>query len=170
MKNRPVPLPLPEPGAKFEPGDFDEVLQHIPETCVLIGGQAVAWWAKKYNVATLHGLQVDAASKDIDFWGRHADLFRLADWLKKPPYLPNKRELTFLIGALQIMAAGKRTALELLHRVPGLDTERPRSVALLEAMTRSGKEVLVLSQFRSCFASSTTCAISRRRTGTISCT
>ena len=42
------------------------------------------------------GLQVDAASKDINFWGRHANLFRLADWLKRPPYLPNKRELTFL--------------------------------------------------------------------------
>ncbi len=146
MKNKFIPLlPKPESGAKFKPGDFEEILQNVPAKCVLIGGQAVAWWAEKYAITTPEGNFVDATSKDIDFWGKHADLFRFANSLKKTPYLPNKREMTFLIGAIEVNAAGKKTALELLHRVPGLDTQDSEAVAVPEAMTRGGKEALILT-------------------------
>jgi hypothetical protein len=145
MKNRRVPLPKPDPGAQFKPGDFDGILAHLPGTCILIGGQAVALWAEKYAIKTPKGDLVDAASKDIDFWGKHADLFRIAEQLKKTPYLPDKREMTFLVGVIEVDAAGKNTALELLHRVPGLDTDEPDSVAVPVAMTKSGKEALVLT-------------------------
>ncbi len=73
MKNRRVPLPKPDPGARFKPGDFDDVLEHLPATCILIGGQAVAWWAEKYSVKTDGGNLVDNTSKDIEFWGRHEE-------------------------------------------------------------------------------------------------
>ena len=145
MRIRRVPLPKPDPGARFKPGDFDEVLEHLPSTCILIGGQAVAWWAEKYSVKTRGGDLVDDTSKDIDFWGRHEDLFRIANKLKRTPYLPDKREMTFLVGAIEVNAAGKKTALELLHRVPGLDSDEPNAVALPEALTKSGKVVLVLT-------------------------
>ena len=74
MKIRRVPLPKPDPGARFKPGDFDDILEQLPATCILIGGQAVAWWAEKYSVKTHGGDLVDDTSKDIDFWGRHEDL------------------------------------------------------------------------------------------------
>lgn len=145
MKSRRVPLPKPDPEARFQPGDFDDILEHLPETCVLIGGQAVAWWAQRYAIKTPKGDLVDAASKDIDFWGKHADIFRIADYLKRTPYLPDKREMTFLVGAIEIDAAGKKTALELLHRVPGLDTDDPDAVAVPEPVAKSRKEALVLT-------------------------
>lgn len=50
MTRRLVPLPKPDPEAKFKPGDFEELLRNIPGRCVLIGGQAVAWWAEKYAI------------------------------------------------------------------------------------------------------------------------
>ena len=142
---RNIPLPKPEPGAKFKPGDFEEILRNIPSTCVLIGGQAVAWWAEKYTITTPEGERVDATSQDIDFWGKHEDLARIAKWLRSTPYIPNKREMTLFVGAIPVVAAGKKTALELLRRVPGLDTQNPEAAAVPEAVTKDGKEVLILT-------------------------
>jgi hypothetical protein len=65
--------------------------------------------------------------------------------LRTIPYVPDKREMTCFLGAMQINAAGKKTALELLSRVPGLDSKNPESVAVPEVLTKTGKEVLVLT-------------------------
>ena len=53
--------------------------------------------------------------------------------------------MTFLVSAIEVNAAVERTALELLNRVPGLDTDEPDAVAVPEVMTKRGKEALVLT-------------------------
>jgi len=145
MARRLFPLPKPDPEAKFKPGDFEELLRNIPGRCVLIGGQAVAWWAEKYAITTPEGERVDAASKDIDLWGKHGDLACIAKWLNRTPYLPNQREMTVFVGAIAVIAAGKKTSLEMLRRVPGLDTQDPEAAAVPEAVTKDGKEALILT-------------------------
>lgn len=145
MKIRRVPLPKPDPGAQFRPEDFNDLLEHLPATCILIGGQAIAWWAEKYSVKTQGGTLLNPTSKDIDFWGTNEDLVHIASHLKKTPNRPDKREMTTFIGAIEVNASGKKTALELLRRVPGLDSDDPNVVALPEAITKSGKMILVLT-------------------------
>lgn len=143
MKIKFVPVPKPEPGTKLKPRDFDTLLGKIPATCVLIGGQAVAWWAERYSIRTTSGQLVDVNSKDIDFWGKRADLIRIAELLDRRPALPGKHELTGLVGALEILVSGRRTVLELLHRVPGLDVNNPNAVAVPQAITKTGAETLI---------------------------
>ncbi len=92
-------MPVPEPGIKLKPVDFVEVLHHIPESCILIGGQAVAWWAERYQLK-LEGVEKEITSQDIDFWGTTADLLQLADRLNTAPALPSHYEITLLVGAI----------------------------------------------------------------------
>lgn len=145
MTYKKLPLPEPDPQAKFKPGDFDVVLQNIPPHCVLIGGQAVAWWAERYSIKNPAGDRVEATSKDIDFWGSRDDLFQIATRLNKAPVFPDPREMTLLIGAIEVSVAGKKTVLEMLRRVPGLDVEDPNAVALPEAIASTGSETLILT-------------------------
>src|ERR1039457_4466387 len=57
----------------FVPSDFAAVIQHVPEECPLVGGQAVAWWAQEYSPS-----DKPVTSCDIDFWGFRDDLTTLA--------------------------------------------------------------------------------------------
>jgi hypothetical protein len=43
-------IPVPDKDAELKPGDFSAVLEAVPAECVLIGGQAVAWWAGRYGI------------------------------------------------------------------------------------------------------------------------
>lgn len=148
MRIRTVPLPAPDKSAKLKPGDFLAVLQAVPETCVLIGGQAVAWWAERYAIkAVIHGREQDVTSRDIDFWGSHADLVRTAARLKKTAALPNRHEMTLLVGAFAIEAGGCHSTVEMLHAVPGLDSANPSAVAVPAEVADGPKKrkLLVLS-------------------------
>ena len=67
-------IPVPNKDAQLKPGDFSAVLQAVPTDCVLIGGQAVAWWAGRYGIKTVvEGHDQEVTSKDIDFWGTRQD-------------------------------------------------------------------------------------------------
>jgi len=53
--------------------------------------------------------------------------------------------MTAFVGSLEISVCGKKTVLELLHRVPGLDVSNPKAVAVPEAVTTAGAETLILT-------------------------
>jgi hypothetical protein len=140
--------PLPDKDAKLTPGDFSTVLQAVPANCVLIGGQAVAWWAGRYGIkAVVKGQEQEVTSNDIDFWGTHEDLLELASHLQRKPVLPGRHEITLLLGSIALETKGKKTALEVLHHVPGLDSANPLSAAVPAGLPTAGggREFLVLS-------------------------
>lgn len=137
-----VPLPVPAPGTRLTPTAFSELFKIIPSNCVLIGGQAVAWWAGRYDIRPPIGEDAEVTSKDIDLWGTLDNLFQIARELKTTPAIPNKYDRTHLVGAIGISVAGKQTALEVLQTVVGLDSNH-RDVAM--PITYEGNKLLVLS-------------------------
>jgi hypothetical protein len=111
---------------EFTPADFAEVIQHLPEHCPLVGGQAVAWWASKYDVRIdPKGPNVAITSSDIDFWGTGDDLISLARGLGRKPIFPHQYEMTVWAGAVQLYIKEKESLAEFLHTIPGLDTHDP---------------------------------------------
>jgi len=67
MRIRTGPIPTPDQDAKLKPNDFSDVLWAVPSDCVLIGGQAVAWWAARFGLKSVVGSQEhEVTSRDID--------------------------------------------------------------------------------------------------------
>ena len=113
-------------GARLTPSDFSEVIAALPEGCPLVGGQAVAWWANRYEIhIRLAGKLEPITSGDIDFWGDRDALKELARKLNTRPVFPNSYEMTVWTGAIPLEIDGKKTLAEFLHTIPGLDTNDP---------------------------------------------
>jgi len=137
--------PVAERAARLAPGDFSEVIAHLPEECPVIGGQAVAWWAARYQLMGDKGEVITSA--DIDFWGSRDDLKKMAKGLRRKAIFPDEYEMTVWVGAIQLNIQGLKTVAEFLHTVPGLDTNDP-SKASVEAQFAAGsvrKVILILS-------------------------
>jgi hypothetical protein len=124
----PADYPLPDRRARFKLDDFAEVIASVPENCPLIGGQAVAWWAARYGLGEGKGAVITSA--DIDFWGDRRDLIALARALERRAVFPHEYEMTVWVGAIPLTIHGKKTLVEFLHTVPGLDTNDPVKAAV----------------------------------------
>src|SRR5258708_11532583 len=95
MKSAKTGVLQTDAGSRFTPSDFSEVIAALPEGCPLVGGQAVAWWAGRYEITTLNGEKFDPiTSADIDFWGDRASLKQLAKYLGSKAVFPNSYEMT----------------------------------------------------------------------------
>jgi len=105
----------------------------------MIGGQAVAYWASRYRIAPAGD---PITSKDIDFWGSREDLKTLARRLKRPPIFPEVYEMTVWSGAVEVSIAGQTTLVEMLHTVPGLDTNEPEQAAVKEQIEDTAVYIL----------------------------
>lgn len=126
MKKPKTSLPIPDANARLTPSDFGSVLSALPDQCVLIGGQAVAWWALRYGCE--HSDQIH--SRDIDLWGDRESVELIAEGLQVAAYWPHKYEMTVLAGALPIRIGDTVSSIEVLHTVPGLDHADPQVVSV----------------------------------------
>ncbi len=88
---------------------------------VLIGGQAVNYWAERYLLAEpeLKKLQ-PFTSQDIDFKGGHADVQRIARQLDLAPSFPPKVALTALSGFIAFQIGDLKSSIEVVRRIPGI--------------------------------------------------
>ena len=88
---------------------------------VLIGGQAVNYWAERYlrTEPQLEKLQ-PFTSEDIDFKGNREDVQRIARQLKLHPAYPHKVEITALAGFIPIRIGDLKSAIEVVRRIPGV--------------------------------------------------
>ena len=110
---------------------------------VIIGGQAVGYWAETY-LEKEPGLAqwLPFNSKDIDFHGDWKDVLSIAKTLGVRAQLPGSREMTALAGIIPFKIGELRTSIEVLRSVPGMPKARIQQWAL--TANRSGKEIRVL--------------------------
>ena len=110
---------------------------------VLIGGQAVNYWAERY-LTTESELQklIPFTSEDIDFKGNRADVERIAGQLQQTPVFPPKVTMTALAGAVPINIGRLKSNIEVVRMVPGV------SAAAIEALAIeaewAGRQIRVL--------------------------
>ena len=88
---------------------------------ILIGGQAVNYWAERYLE---HEPQLKAlspfTSADIDFNGTTDDVRRIAKQLALTPSYPPKVVMTALAGVIPFRISGEPSSIEVVRRVPGV--------------------------------------------------
>jgi hypothetical protein len=88
---------------------------------VLIGGQAVNYWAERYLVAEPELQQFQPfTSEDIDFKGNHEDVRRIAKQLALQPIFPPKVAITALSGTIPFQIGDLKSNIEVIRRVPGV--------------------------------------------------
>ena len=88
---------------------------------VLIGGQAVNYWAERYlsTEPELEKLQ-PFTSQDIDFKGGRTDVVRIARQLNLTPSYPPKVAITALSGFIPFQIGTLKSSIEIVRRIPGI--------------------------------------------------
>jgi hypothetical protein len=109
---------------------------------VLIGGQAVNYWAERYLPVEpeLKPLQ-PFTSEDIDFKGGTDDVRRIADQLKRTPVYPSKAQMTVLAGAVPFKIGDLKSNIEIVRRIRGISGS---AEALAIRAEWNGMEIRVL--------------------------
>jgi len=109
---------------------------------VLIGGQAVNYWAERYfpQEPQLEKLQ-PFTSEDIDFKGDRADVQRIARQLQLKPVFPHKVEMTALSGFMTFKIGDLESTIEIVRRIPGVSDSRETPAVQAEW---EGKTIRVL--------------------------
>ena len=110
---------------------------------VLIGGQAVNYWAETYlgEEPLLAGWS-PFTSEDIDLHGDQDDVARIAKLLGLPAQFPHKIAMTALAGMIPFNIGGTRANIEIVRQVPGLPKNKIDEWSV--AVRRGQKELRVL--------------------------
>jgi hypothetical protein len=88
---------------------------------VLIGGQAVNYWAERYLSTEPQLAKFQPfTSEDIDFKGSRADVAHIARQLELNPSYPPKVEMTALSGLIPFRIGDLKSTIEVVRRIPGL--------------------------------------------------
>jgi hypothetical protein len=98
---------------------------------VLIGGQAVNYWAERYfSVEPELGKLLPFTSEDIDFKGNRKDVQRIAEQLRLLPVYPHKVEMTALAGAIPFQIGDLKSNIEVVRTVPGVSQNAVESLSI----------------------------------------
>jgi hypothetical protein len=130
----------------FSLGQYEQVFalrDAVGKPYVLIGGQAVNYWAEKFLAEEPELRQwLPFTSKDIDFHGNREDVARVANVLGLPAHFPNRRMGTALAGRIPFKIDGIAADIEFVRMVPGVAQNKIESWAI--TATRGPKEIRVL--------------------------
>lgn len=107
----------------------EQLLRAAGDDLVLVGGQALAFWAYRFNLLLPTGHV--AISADTDFLAPsaadRAAVFRMAAVLKGATQFPNKRGMTSLIGQAYLdISDDEFINVDVVHRIIGLTQEAVR--------------------------------------------
>ena len=108
----------------FSLQQFSEVLKirdAAGQPYLLIGGQAVNYWAEHYLPADpqLEKLK-PFTSEDIDFKGGSDDVQHIARQLELTPGYPAKVQMTALAGTIPFQIGDLKSNIEIVRRIPGV--------------------------------------------------
>jgi len=111
--------------------DVFEIRDAAGRPYVLVGGQAVNYWAERYLPVepALHQL-LPFTSEDIDFRGNREDVQRIADQLKLPAVYPHKIAMTALAGMVPFRVGGVDCSIEIVRRIPGVAAAAVEALAV----------------------------------------
>jgi len=103
--------------------DAFEIQDDSGKPYILIGGQAVNYWAETY----LHSEPelkafVPFVSKDIDFMGGRGDVVKVARQLRLAVSFPHKKLMTAFAGAALFKIGDLKANIEFVRRVPGVSS------------------------------------------------
>lgn len=132
--------------ARFSLQQFSEIFQvRNPDgqPYVLVGGQAVNYWAERYLVSEpeLRALR-PFTSEDIDFKGNREDVRRIAAQLNLTPVFPHKVMLTALAGAIPFRIGDLKSNIEVVRSVPGVAAGAVDALAIQAEW--NGRQIRVL--------------------------
>jgi hypothetical protein len=109
---------------RFALAEFGQVLTQRDakgRPYLLIGGQAVYFWAYRYAAQERSIEQWRPfTSKDIDFQGGRDDVLRIAKELGIRAQLPHSREMTALAGIVPFQIGGSSTTVEVVRLIAGV--------------------------------------------------
>jgi hypothetical protein len=115
-------------GTRFPLRQFSTIFQirnPAGHLYVLIGGQAVNYWAERYLSAEPDlKAYLPFTSEDIDFCGGRDDVKYIANQLKLTPVFPAEVAITALAGVIPLPLRAGQTNIEIVRTVPGV-TARP---------------------------------------------
>lgn len=133
-------------GNRFTLRQFSEVFQvrnaaGLPY--VLIGGQAVNYWAERY-LADEPELRkrVPFTSEDIDFRGDREDVRHIAGQLELQPVFPHKVAMTALAGVIPFHIGKFASNIEVVRQIPGVPASAVDTLAI--SAEWSGRQIRVL--------------------------
>jgi hypothetical protein len=111
-------------GNRFTLQAFTEIFQvrnPAGHPYVLIGGQAVNYWAEHYLKAE-PGLKafLPFTSGDIDFRGNQDDVRHIARQLASTAVFPDRISMTALAGAIPVRIGSEASLIEVVRQVPGV--------------------------------------------------
>ena len=116
---------------------------HAGVPYVLIGGQAVNYWAEHYLAAEPElRKQVPFTSGDIDFRGNRVDVRHIAGQLGLPAVFPDPVSLTALAGAIPFKIGTQPSNIEIVRLIPGVSTATVDDLAIGAEL--SGQQIRVL--------------------------
>jgi hypothetical protein len=99
-----------------DPELLARILELAGTDMILVGGQALAFWATYYSVPA----PPIAVTKDVDFLGTRADVERLAHGLGAKATFRRQRDLTLLAGQIEKeLPGGNYINIDVLSRVYG---------------------------------------------------
>jgi hypothetical protein len=105
------------------------ILELAGTDMILVGGQALAFWAAYYHTSTPSA----AITKDVDLLGTRADVERLARGLGAKAVFPHKKEMTLLVGqVMKDLPGGNYVTIDVMFRIYGdITTEAITTRAVL---------------------------------------
>ncbi len=107
---------VPPAETRPDPELLARILQLAGLEMILVGGQALAFWAAYYSVPA----PPTAVTKDVDFIGTRADVERLARGLEAKAMFRHQRALTLLAGQVEkTLPGGDYINIDVLSRVYG---------------------------------------------------
>lgn len=110
--------------------DVLKVRNEMGQPYLLIGGQAVNYWAERYLVDEPElNAWLPFTSEDIDFQGQRTDV----EWISRQPGLkavyPHRVEMTALAGCVPFRMGEARSNIEVVRSLPGLTVHEIEATA-----------------------------------------
>ena len=136
---------------QFGPEELAEVfraLERIASPCVLIGGQAVNYWARRFlaEEPALQKMEAVAPflSKDVDFLGSRDATIQLAHAIGCQADLPGFRQSfgNLLSGKFTMTIGSGHLKVEVLRKVPGLSETETQRLATVEKVSQHSIRIL----------------------------